>query len=245
MTTFEAEWRARFERFGRSYAEEHFVSGWSPAGLARRFSLFEQLIGHLALPVGSRVLELGCGAGTYVRRLAELGHSVVGIDYALPSLGRAVEADPGRKGRYLAADGHELPFTPECFDLVVCIGVLQAVSRPGPLLDEMIRVLRPEGLLVVEALNALEIPALARRLSEIAGGRRSRVRHDSPFEVCRALEQRKIRHLRRVGVYLLPRRFPRLGRILDSRGLIRLIEMVPGGSLVMAHAFWYVGRKSS
>lgn len=241
MSSFEGQWRARFERFGRTYTEEHAISGWSAEGLTRRTSRFKDLLGQLPLPKSAKVLELGCGTGTYVRYLAGLGHVITGVDYALPVLGRALEADA--KGRYVAADGYELPFVPGSFDLVVCIGVLQAVSRPEQLLDEIIRVLRGRGIIVVEALNALEIPAAARRLREIINGRPARVRRNSPFQVRGWLEQRDIQILRRVGIYLPPRRFPGMGRIFDLPGVTWLLEETPGVSVVLAHAFWLVGRK--
>ena len=243
MKTLDAEWRARFEHFGRTSAEEHEVSGWSSEGLSRRFRLFAQLFGRLPLPQRARILELGCGPGTYVRYLAGLGHAVVGVDYALPSLHRALEADPGRIGRYVAADGYALPFGAKAFDLVVCIGVLQASSRPEQILDEMARVLSPQGIIVVEALNALGLLALIRRLLETVGACRPQVRFHSPLQLRRWFEQREIRLLRRVAVYLPPRSLPGLGRILDHLGAIRLLEGVPGGALVGAHSFWLVGQR--
>ena len=60
MKTFEAEWRARFERFGRTHREEHCVSGWSVEGLARRLKLFARVLAQVPLPARGRVLELGC-----------------------------------------------------------------------------------------------------------------------------------------------------------------------------------------
>jgi SAM-dependent methyltransferase len=241
VNTFDAEWRARFERFGQAYTEEHEVSGWSAEGLARRFKLFEGLVSELPIPKGADILELGCGAGTYVRYLAGLGHSVIGVDYARPSLGRAIEADRGRKARYVAADGYDLPFRPASFDLVLCIGVLQALSRPERILDEISRVMRSGGLVVVEALNALELPAMAKRLRELVSGRPPRLHAHPPSRVRRWLEERSTRPVRMVGVYLPPRRFPWLGRLLDQPVASALLEHVPA----TAHAFWLVGQKST
>jgi len=144
----------------------------------------------------------------------------------------------------VAADGYELPFRRRSFDLVVCIGVLQAVSCPERLLDEIARVLGPQGVLLMEVLNGFEIPALARGLLERVGVWRPRVRCDSPFQVRRWLERRRIRVLRRVGVYLPPRRLPWLGRILDPPAVTQALEGIPGGPLLGAHAFWMVGQRS-
>lgn len=241
--TFDAEWRARFERFARASRQEHTVSGWSAEGLARRFGLFQRLARRLPVPDRARVLDVGCGAGTYVRYQAGLGHRAAGVDFSLPSLRRALDADPGRKGRYLAADGYALPFAPDVFDLVTCIGVVQASGRPDALIGEIARVLRPGGLVIVEALNALEAPALARRLAEIVGGCPPRVRAYSPARARRWLEAHAIRVLEQVPLYLPPRRWPALGRFLDRPGLLRLVERTPGAPLLAAHAFWLVGRK--
>jgi SAM-dependent methyltransferase len=50
----------------------------------------EAEIAHEAIPAGSGVLELGCGTGRILRRLAELGHSVVGVDESPDMLAYAV-----------------------------------------------------------------------------------------------------------------------------------------------------------
>lgn len=245
MSDFDAAWRARFERFGQTHAEEHAVSGWSAEGLARRFRLFGSVLGSLPMPARADMLELGCGAGTYVRYLAGLGHSVVGVDYARSSLGRAVEADPGRKGRYVAADGYDLPFRPASFDLVVCIGVLQASGGPERILDEIARITRPGGFVVVEALNAFELPRMTRRLAERIAGRPPRLHAHPPSRVRRWLEARHTRLVRLVEVYLPPRRLPWLGRLLDQPPVSSLLERVPATGLLGAHAFWFVGRKAT
>ncbi|MEV4539301.1 class I SAM-dependent methyltransferase [Asanoa sp. NPDC049518] len=53
----------------------------------------EAEIAHEAIPAGSAVLELGCGTGRILRRLAELGHSVVGVDESPDMLAYAVGLD--------------------------------------------------------------------------------------------------------------------------------------------------------
>jgi SAM-dependent methyltransferase len=242
---FDAEWRARFERFARTSRSEHGVSGWSAEGLARRFGLFKRLSSHLPLQDRARVLELGCGVGTYVRYEGGLGHRVVGVDFSVPTLRRAVEADPGQKGCYAAADGYALPFARDVFDLVVCIGVLQAASQPEALIGEIARVLRPSGFVIVEVLNAFEAPALARRLSEIGRRRPPRVRAYRTGRARRWLEAHEITVLRRFALYLPPRRWPTLGRLLDAPGVRHLIERTPGATMVGAHAFWLLGQKAA
>lgn len=243
LRTFEEEWRERFKRFARSYDADHLVSGWSDNGLRRRLALFGELLRECGLSTPARILDLGCGAGTYVRFLAGLGHQVVGLDYSLPSLYRALAADPKRAGHYAGGEAYSLPFRNECFDLVVSIGVLQAVGYPERALDEMVRVLRPKGFLVIEVLNAFELVALVRSAGERLSGRLPRVRTYSPFQAHLWLVQRGLRLIRHAGVYLPPRRLPWLGRIFDHKRVVHLMERIPGLSLAGAHAFLLVGEK--
>src|SRR5205085_4423169 len=60
-------------------------------------------------------------------------------------LGDAVRVD--------LADAHGLPFTGEQFDLVIAVGLLPWLHDPQGALQEMVRVLRPGGWIVVTADN--------------------------------------------------------------------------------------------
>lgn len=243
MRTFEAEWRARFERFGRTYSDEAAISGWSATGLRRRLSLFQSLLAVLPLGEGATVLELGCGGGTYVRFLAAHGFRAVGLDYSLPSLTRARAADPDGAGRYIAGEAYALPFDDAAFDLVVCIGVLQALGRPQRALDEMARVTRPGGWLVVEALNGRAPAALARRAAAAVRRTPQRVRAYEPGQVRTWLRGRGLVPVRQAPLCLPPRRRPGLEWLLDRSRLTSAVESWPGLATIAAHAFLFVAQR--
>jgi len=240
---FESEWRARFERFALRHEEEALISGWSETGLRLRLLAFSDLMDSFKLASPARVLDVGCGAGSYVRLLAGLGHHVVGIDYSFPSLLRAVAADPGLKGRYLSGEAYRLPLGTESFDLVLSIGMLQALSAPDLALDEMVRVLRPGGLLVVEALNARAVASRVGRALKRLKGRVDRVRVYDPRIVERWIAGRGVQLDRRLPVCLPPRSLPQIGRLLDHGILRRGIEASAAASELVAHTFLFVGRK--
>ncbi|MBI2216452.1 MAG: methyltransferase domain-containing protein [Candidatus Rokubacteria bacterium] len=237
--TFDAEWRARFERFATRQTDEAGVSGWSECGLRRRSRTFERLLDELELPAAARVLDVGCGAGTYVRLLAGRGHRALGLDYSLPSLRRALDADGDARGRYLAADAYTLPFPGGTFDLVVSIGVLQALATPDRALAELARVVKPGGVLVVEALNASAATARAQRWVERLRRRPPRVRAYAPFAVQRWLVRLGLRVERRVPIFLPPRNAPRLERLFDTSALARVMAAQPA-VLFTAHTFLFV-----
>jgi len=244
VSQFEEEWRRRFERFGARHDSDHLVSGWSLAGLRQRVASFERLLDKGLVTRGDRVLEVGCAAGTYVRLLGKRGHPVVGLDYSLPSLGRAIHADPGRLGCYVAGNAGALPFPDAAFNAVLCIGVLQAVEDAEPILAEIGRVLIPGGRALVETLNPWNPVAIGRRLSALVRRERTRLRYESPGRVRRGMLRHGLRDVRPIGIVLPPKSFPSLGETLGRAGVQRALGFTPGAGIAAAQAFWLVGTKA-
>lgn len=240
--TFESEWRARFERYARLYADEAQISGWSLEGLRRRVALFRTLIHPPEAHSPAVALELGCGAGTYVRLLAGLGYRAVGLDYSVATLQRAVAADSGGKGRYVAGEAYALPGRAGSVDLVVSIGVLQALSEPQRALEEIRRVLRPGGRVLLEVLNSRALVARARAAHARLRGVPPRVATYDPDRVAAWLRSQGFVIERRAALRLPPRSAPGLGRVLRARPVERVVEAVPVLSRALAHAVWLVGR---
>jgi ubiquinone/menaquinone biosynthesis C-methylase UbiE len=234
---FESEWRRRFERFAESYGEDHAVSGWSEAGLAARVEAFVAAYERAVPATSGRVLDLGCGPGTYGRWLSNRGNAVVGIDYSLPSLHRAALNDrfQTRRAVYAQAEAYHLPFQTGAFDLVVCIGVLQTLAAPGPALAEMTRVLKSQGVLIIDALNAVGLAAFLHTVL--------RVRHYPGHELVRYSPAHLRRRLHGLGytdltlcpVVILPARLRRLQRALGWVSMVALFA---------AQSFFVVGRKT-
>ncbi|MBI4498504.1 MAG: class I SAM-dependent methyltransferase [Chloroflexi bacterium] len=114
---------------------------------------------HLADLLGhgpaQRVLDCGVGTGRNAAYLAACGHRVTGVDQAATMLAR-VDRRPsmtGAAGRVevVQARLETLPFPAGAFDALLCTHVLETM-RNGAIaqaLEEMRRVLRPGGLLLV------------------------------------------------------------------------------------------------
>lgn len=102
---------------------------------------------------GKEVLDAGCGVGYGAEMLAEAGASrVVGLDIAAESVQDAI-ARAGPIGEFVLGDLEQLPFTSCSFDVLVCFEVIEHVHRRELALDELRRVLRPEGVLIVSSPN--------------------------------------------------------------------------------------------
>jgi len=109
------------------------------------------------LDVGDRdVLDVGCGEGWLVRRLAAAGARVIGIDPLPGALEQARSEDPDHADRYLEGVAQALPFEPECFDIVILFNSLHHVPEDAmdAALAEAARVLRPTGRVFVQEPRA-------------------------------------------------------------------------------------------
>ena len=112
----------------------------------------------LDLPLGGRVLEVGCGRGIALpplsRRLAPSSLTAIDIDGEL--VGEAVKHAESRgiTATIQRADVRRLPFGGGSFDLVIDFGTCYHIERPEHALAEIERVLVPGGFLVYETVAA-------------------------------------------------------------------------------------------
>jgi len=126
------------------------------------------LLGALA---GKRVLDAGCGDGSYALEAARHGGVVTGIDLSeeMLALARARGAEQGINVDWRYADVISLPFADESFDQVVAITLLCLVPDPRAAVLELSRVLAPGGRLLVAELHRWSIWASIRRIRGWAG----------------------------------------------------------------------------
>lgn len=107
------------------------------------------------------ILDVGCGAGTFLVELAKEGKYCCGVDPLWQtSLKRAQKNayDAGVSVNFCRSVGEHLPFTHECFDIVLCISTLQHVDNVLATLREIHRVLGREGILIVSVPQTVRRP---------------------------------------------------------------------------------------
>src|SRR5262245_43355036 len=123
-----------------------------------------EYVDSLALPRGARVLDLGCGAGLVSRQLVERGFQVVGIDVAesMLELARKNCADIAAPGQaeFRIGDVGDLDLPEASFDLIIAMGLIEYLEWDRWALQQMHRVLRIGGHLIVTVPNLLRLSHL-------------------------------------------------------------------------------------
>jgi SAM-dependent methyltransferase len=149
---FGEEWNARSAFQNRNYASyeaylEHQKAKLETHDFADydtefRKALRERLAGLDVAWQGRTVLCLAARIGTEVKAFLDLGCFAIGIDL-----------NPGRENRYVVqGDFHDLQFAPQSVD-VVYTNSLDHAFDIGRIAQEVLKVLKPDGLFLVEAVQ--------------------------------------------------------------------------------------------
>ena len=125
----------------------------------------ELMSDYLRPALGEKILDAGCGTGVFTAGILSSGSQVVGLDLSLPML-RLAESK-FKKYTFHAILGNmiSLPFKDCCFDKVVSMTALEFIPDAKRTVDELFRVAKRGGIIVVATLNRLSSWAV-RRIEE-------------------------------------------------------------------------------
>jgi 2-polyprenyl-3-methyl-5-hydroxy-6-metoxy-1,4-benzoquinol methylase len=144
--------------------------------------LHEALLPHLSgLPKEAQILDLGCGTGAWLARLASAGFvSLTGVDQAPPPASafawpppRLMQADLDHPDALAALHG--------TWDVVTAIEVVEHVANQGQFWDLVAALLKPGALALVTTPNLQSLPARLRWL--LSGKLRQFDDHGDPTHV--------------------------------------------------------------
>ncbi len=122
-----------------------------PAFARRARIIFE----NLPLSAGSRVLDIGCGRGFYLKTLSllDLNLDIYGVDLNQEYLKKASRILKDKKIHLVESDAAKLPFQGNYFDSVIASEILEHIPDDGKALVEIYRVLKPGGKAVITVPN--------------------------------------------------------------------------------------------
>lgn len=116
-----------------------------------------QLVRSASEPAGFRLIDVGCGTGHFLlalrRRVGDAGE-LSGLDFSSAAIARARNVVPD--ATFTEADIYEIPFPDDSFDFVTSLETLEHLKTPRVALDEMVRICKPTGRMVITVPNADE-----------------------------------------------------------------------------------------
>ncbi|HKW57782.1 MAG TPA: methyltransferase domain-containing protein [Candidatus Acidoferrum sp.] len=179
------------------------------------YGLVAEYLGPVA---GRTVLEVACGRGGFVRKLAREGAHVVGCDFSSTALDAAASklfrgADPQNQASLVQGDAQRLPFAPDTFDLVVSCETIEHLPKVQGAVFEMHRVTRPGGRLLLTTPNYANFMGLYELYAHFRHPNR---KDDQPFDRRQWFPQIR-RWIRQAG-----------WKILRTDGTVHAFPFLPG-----------------
>jgi len=221
--------RAYYDEFSRTYEAKR----GSPKGAG-----YHDLLDHLEASYVARfgsgrdVLEVGCGTGLVLSRIADFAQAAKGVDLS-PGM---LELAKKRGLDVVEGSATSLPFPDRSFDVTCSFKVLAHVPGIEQALSEMARVTRPGGVILAEFYNPHSLRGLLRRIGPARTIGRARreddvfTRFDSPSRT-RTLTPPGCRFLGARGVRILTPFAGLLDVPLLGRALYRAEEVLADGPL--------------
>jgi len=153
----EARIRRAYARYDENHNEiakrDHANRGNLNMERERDRELQRLLQSRRLIPIGNAsALEVGCGTGSVLRRLVEMGadpHCLLGVDMLEQRISLARERNPGIRFETTRPD--KLAFPDKQFDLVLAFTLFSSILDRGlaaTLASEILRVLRPTGTVI-------------------------------------------------------------------------------------------------
>jgi ubiquinone/menaquinone biosynthesis C-methylase UbiE len=139
-------WEDYFRRLSEKMGDTEAANGY----ISRKNFYFvcDQLLRFIGKVRGQAILDVGCGTGHLSQSLAR-NNLLVGVDISLEMLVYA-----RRKGlAVVQSSGKKLPFEAASFELVIANNVIQSIQAGGPFINELGRVTKPGGRLIVTTPN--------------------------------------------------------------------------------------------
>ena len=124
---------------------------------AERF--IQNLINHLNLPLGSKLLDLACGKGRHAKYLSEFGHDVLGVDLSPNSISLASQWSNDRL-RFQTHDMREALENEQfdaVFNLFTSFGYFDHESENKRVCESISNMLKPGATVLIDFMNASKV----------------------------------------------------------------------------------------
>ncbi len=142
---------------------------------------FPAMMKYLKTRSSPNILEVGCGMGTDALVFAREGFKVTGLDITPAHLVLAEKLFDlyNAPGTFVEGNAEALPFSDNAFDCVYSFGVLHHTPDTGKAIDEILRVLIPQGRAVIMLYHKWSLNNFVHRILQ-RGFENAREGPDSP-----------------------------------------------------------------
>lgn len=148
-----------FDKFSDNYDDAAFRESIGTQWLSKIETDF--ILESCNIGNNTKILDIGVGTGRNSYLLSQKGGQIEGIDASEGMIKKARQKLDGRKINFILTDaGKDIPFRSNVFDYAVCFRVLKYIKTWRNTIKEVSRVLKKEGIFVLEIANLYSVQKL-------------------------------------------------------------------------------------
>lgn len=240
LSDFEKTWQNKFSQAAQEGGADWQISLWRQEGLASYQRYFLAYSKHVfpKAQANFSVLDVGCGPATFSAILAEKGFRVSAVDYSDEMIERAKEKTQGLTIDFQRADIYDLPFGDNSFDAVICLGVFQTLESPQRALEEIKRVIKPQGTIIITTLNKFSLASSFR-----GKDRGLDVVSYSPWQFKKIMIKSGLAFRSLKGMYFFPKKLNFLSDFIFYSRVYKLFNLFFFIFSPLSHSFWITAKK--
>jgi len=148
----------------RESTEQHWDKFWSSGNLDYLNKITDELE-KVSIP-GKKIIEIGAGSGSTSIKLAQMGATVTCLDYSQNAV-QLIKKNAAANGVSIfcvKADAFALPFKGLSFDICFHQGFLEHFREPAVLLSEQHRILKKDGILIVDVPQVFSLYTIKKKI---------------------------------------------------------------------------------
>jgi SAM-dependent methyltransferase len=151
------------EQIANFYPQQYWWKGSGERSLKRFESIYRRLVlrDHISFvkraarniqpqPAEVKLLDVGCGTGTLISILKDRGFRVLGLDFS-PEASKVAALEHGVK--VIVGSLEDAKFPDRSFDMITLFHVMEHLTEPLEMLQEVNRILMPGGRVVIQVPN--------------------------------------------------------------------------------------------
>lgn len=106
-----------------------------------------------------KILDIGCGNGDHTEIFSKISHKTYGLDTVDIRF-----REYKNKFKFIKYGGKKMPFKENSFDLIVCLDVIEHIKKDSTFIEEMYRILRKNGTILIATPNRNRLSNLILKL---------------------------------------------------------------------------------
>ncbi len=162
-----------FDSKSEEYTNDYYLNQQTHPKWARQKSIVSFVRKYLQSS-NTKILDIGCGPGLLEEDLSNLSYKGIGMDISKEmiklSKQRAQSKGFNESWEFVCGDCEDTRLEPESIDCVIASGVIEYMPEDNKMLEEVNRVLKVEGLFILNVTNVFGVSTSLNRLSHYLKG---------------------------------------------------------------------------